>query len=81
MQAIVTKYLPPSNTRGSRIRATADAGSVTILFPADIDGQAAHRVAAQALADKLGWGRKYLGGSLPDNTGYVFVPVHPISEE
>jgi hypothetical protein len=81
MQAIVTKYLPPTNTRGSRIKATAGAGSITVLYPYDIDGQAAHRVAAQALADKFGWGRKYLGGSLPDDTGYVFVPVHPLSEE
>lgn len=81
MQAIVTKYLPPSNSRGARIKATAEAGSVTVLFPTDIDGQAAHRVAAQALADKLGWDRKYLGGSLPNSAGYVFVPIHPLSEE
>ncbi len=81
MQAIVTKYLPPTNTRGARIKATAEAGSVTIPFPYDINGQAAHQVAAQALADRFDWGRKYLGGSLPGGAGYVFVAVHPGSEE
>jgi hypothetical protein len=29
-QAIVTKYIGPTNTRGSRIKARAAAGSITL---------------------------------------------------
>ena len=81
MQAIVTKYLPPSNIRGARIKATAEAGSVTISYPHELRGQSCHRAAAQALADKFGWKYAYLGGALPGRAKYVFVPVHPFSEE
>ena len=75
MQAIVTKYLPATNTRGSRIKATCDAGSVSISYPHELSGSDCHRAAAQALLDKLDW-NKYgalIGGGLPNNAGYVFV--------
>jgi hypothetical protein len=82
MQAIVTKYLPGTDTKGARIKATAEAGSVTIGYPHELrDGQPAHRAAAQALAAKFNWPDKYLGAALPNNGGYVFVAVHPWSEE
>jgi hypothetical protein len=81
MQAIVTKYLPSTDTKGARIKATAEAGSVTISYPHELSGQAVHRAAAQALADKFNWPCKYLGAALPNNGGHVFVPVHPWSEE
>lgn len=80
MQAIQTRYLSPSNVRGGRIKAFCEAGSVTIPYPHELNGQACHRAAAQALADKFGWTYKYLGGQLP-NGDYAFVPVHAWSEE
>ena len=78
MQAIHTKYIGPTNTRGSRIKATCDAGSVTIPYPYELSGQACHRAAAEALAAKLGWddqdyGAGLLGGCLPKNAGYCFI--------
>jgi len=81
MQAIVTKYLPATGTKGARIKATAEAGSVTISYPHELSGQDVYRAAAQALADKFKWPHKYLGAALPKNAGYVFVAVHPWSEE
>lgn len=75
MQAIQTKYLGPTNTRGSRIKATCAAGSLTIPYPHELDqGQSAHRKAAEALAAKLGWLNHgvLLGGQLPDHS-HVFV--------
>lgn len=30
MQAIITKYIPATNTRGTRIKATCSPGSITI---------------------------------------------------
>ena len=53
MQAIITKYLPTTNSRGSRIKATCSSGSVTIPYPYELSGQAVHRAAAEALAAKL----------------------------
>lgn len=73
MQAIHTKYLPATNTRGSRIKATCEAGSLTIDYPHDLNGQACHRRAAEALVARLGW--QYgplLCGCLPDGS-YCFV--------
>ena len=76
MQAIITKYHGPTNTRGSRISARCEAGRVSIPYPHELSGQAVHRAAAEALAANLGWtGAHYgelLGGGLPSGE-YVFV--------
>ena len=73
IQAIVTKYFGPSNVRGSRIKATASAGSVTIGYDHSLNIEDVHLKAAQALADKLGWKGKMVQGGMPDGNGYVFV--------
>lgn len=76
MQAIQTKYLCPTNSRGARIKATCAAGSVTISYPYELSGQACHRKAAEALMFKLNWDKDtfppLLGGQLA-NHDYVFV--------
>lgn len=53
MQAIVTKYLPPTNTRGARVKATCARGSVMISFPHELSGDDVHRKAADALVAKF----------------------------
>lgn len=80
MQAIETKYLCPTNTRGARIKATCEAGSVTISYLYDLSGQACHRQAAEALRDKLGWSGDLLGGCLPSGN-YCFVFDNDWSKE
>ena len=84
MQAIQTKYLCPTNTRGARIKATCAAGSITIDYPHELSGQAVHRKAAEALVSKLGWDDPHygglLGGCLP-NGDYCFVFNSTLSEE
>ena len=84
MQAIQTKYLCPTNSRGARIKATCAAGSITISYPYELSGQAVHRKAAEALVNKLGWNEPYygslLGGCLP-NGDYCFVFTAKLSEE
>jgi hypothetical protein len=76
MQAIITKYLSATNSRGSRIKATCEAGSITIDYPHELSGMAVHAAAAKALVEKLGWGHAHygdlMGGGLPSQ-GYVFV--------
>ena len=52
-QAIATRYLCPTNTRGARIRATCDRASITISFPYGNGLAEAHAVAVRALLDKF----------------------------
>ena len=55
MQAITTKYIGPANVRGSRIKATAAAGSITLHWDDALNSDDNHKAAARALATKLGW--------------------------
>jgi Uncharacterized conserved protein len=75
LQAITTKYLPATNRRGSRIKATAAAGNVTLGYSCALNTENNHAVAARALAEKYGWKGQWFGGGLPDGRGYTFVCV------
>lgn len=55
MQAIETKYFGSSNVKGSRIKATAEAGSVTVGYDHALDSEGNHKAAAMALQFKMGW--------------------------
>lgn len=79
-QAIVTKYLGPTNHRGARVKATAQAGSVTIAWDHALETDYNHLSAAIALANKYSWlvGHSLEGGAMPSGDGncYVLLP-HP----
>lgn len=79
MQAITTRYLGPTNYRGSRVKATAQAGSLTIGWDDALDVEHNHDAAAKALRAKLGWDKdcypKMVRGALPDGRGNVYVFV------
>jgi len=83
MQAIHSKYLPATDTRGSRIKATCERGSITIPFPYDKSGDDVHREAVLQLLERFvsedwkersippsqnPWKREFVTGSLPDGT-------------
>lgn len=70
-QAISTKYLGPTNTRGSKVKATAEAGSITLHWDDALDIGENHVAAARALAQKYKWAGIWHGGATAD--GYVFV--------
>jgi len=70
-QAISTKYLGPTNVRGSRVKATAEAGSLTLSWDDALDSYANHAAAALMLANKFNWGGVWYGGGT--GHGYVFV--------
>lgn len=53
MQAIITKYLPATNNRGSRIKASCDRGTITISYPHELSGDEVHREAVRALVSKF----------------------------
>lgn len=72
-QAIETKYFGPSNVRGSRVKAKAAAGSITIPYDDSLNSVQAHAKAAKALASRFGWNGAYHVGGTADDRGYVFV--------
>lgn len=74
MQAIVTKFLGPTNYRGSRIKARCDAGSVVISLDYAESVEENHRIAAMTLVKKLGWDGRWIGGSLSDGHCFVRAP-------
>lgn len=73
VQAITTKYIGPSNVRGSRIKAKAAAGAVTLNYDCALSIEANHAKAAEALARKFEWTGSYYQGGMPDDSGYCFV--------
>ena len=53
-QAIVTRYVCPTNTLGARIRAKCDRGSVSVPYPDEANqGADAHSVAVLSLLAKF----------------------------
>ena len=75
MQAIETKYLGPTNTKGARIKASAQSGSVTIPFEYGPGTDGAHDLALIALVTKLGWWGVWARGGKADGTGNVYVCI------
>lgn len=77
-QAIVTKYLGPTNHRGARVKASCHSTSRVYPWEDALDANDNHTAAARALAQALGWlgqGWTLAGGAMPDGSGncYVFV--------
>lgn len=92
MQAITTKYFGPTNARGSRIKATAERGTLTVPYDHDLSSHANHVAAAQALCDKFAaedlasrrepptlnpWNLRRVVGALPTGgCAHVFTTGH-----
>jgi hypothetical protein len=74
MQAIETKFFGPSNVKGSRIKATAQAGSVTVGYDHALDSEGNHKAAAMKLMDKFNWKGGLVSGTLK-NGNMVWVMV------
>ena len=82
MKAILTHYLPATNTRGSRIKASAEqCKSRTYGFNSldDHPKLNPHEVAAQQFAAAMGWDElpmRLVSGGLPNgDCAHVFVAV------
>lgn len=79
MKAIVTKALGPTNSRGSRIKATYDPKGkpLTVAWDYALGPTENHERAAVMLANRLDWltgGYRLQSGSLP-NGDYAHVLV------
>jgi hypothetical protein len=81
MQAIEVKYFGPTNNRGSRWKATAAAGSVSVSYDYSLNSTDNAVAAAKALVDKFEWGNVVLHGGQLANGNYVFTVTNPRLEE
>ena len=73
MKAITTKYYGPTNTRGSRIRATDhDGHSVTVPYDYSKSHTDVHAVAALALCKRMNWTGELIAGHTNDGCVFVF---------
>ena len=77
MQTITTKYLGPTDYKGSRFKATHSGGftSVTMSMDYGMEHAGNHTRVAFMLAEKLNWEGDYIGGHTKD--GMVFVDARP----
>lgn len=75
MQAIQTKYLPVTNTKGSRIKATCAAKSITVGWDYGLNIEDNHTQAAMLLVFELGWNVELKSGQLKDGS-FVHVIVN-----
>ncbi len=86
MQAIETKYIGPTNYRGSRIKATCERGSISISYDDALNSDEAHIAAADALVTKFvkedqkrygtnknPWSARRIMGGLKKTNVHVFV--------
>lgn len=53
MQAIITKYLGPTNYKGSRIKASCERGSIVVSYDDSLNQEQAHIAAVKALIRKF----------------------------
>ncbi len=85
MIAIETKYVGPTDNKPSRIiastcngqRLTISCGRAEDMAREKLghdDTQSSHQVVAQALADKMGWTDRIVGGGTKRGYVFVFVP-------
>lgn len=75
-QSIATKYIGPTNHKGSRVKATSSSGlSITIHWNYALDTDDNHKRAAVALCGKLGWSGRLAVGGAPKGCGNVYVFV------
>ena len=84
MQAITTRYLGPTNCRGSRIVAQCAARRIIVSWDYELNTEDNHKAAAKALIAQLGWdAMRWSGGPRTwtmgcihhtPKGGYVHVP-------
>jgi len=78
MQTITTKYLGPTDTQGTRIKAvhTGAATSITVPYNYALSNEGNHKEAAATLTKKLEWNGEYIGGHTKD--GMIWINSRPM---
>lgn len=76
MQAIVTKWMPPTDTRGSRIKVWCDAKALVVPWDHEYGAQVNHQNAIAKLLRAQGWGGQWVTGAAPKRSPHFLVAVH-----
>lgn len=53
MPAIESKFIPATNFKGARIKASCQRGSITVSYPHELSGEACHVFAVDKLIAKF----------------------------
>lgn len=72
MKAIEVKYLSPTNTKGSRLKAFIKGISITEQLNYGIESNRQSLSLAKKLAKKLNWDVKISGSGMLSNGNHVF---------
>jgi hypothetical protein len=76
MKAIRTRYVGPTNTRGSRIIASdGDKNSISTSYPHGLNSDEGHELAAYLLMQKMGWGNHLVGGGFQHDMYWTMIPI------
>jgi hypothetical protein len=75
MQAINTKYIGPTNTKGARILVKAQAGKMFVSWDYALNADENHVQAAYKFMNKMDWPNKIVSGGAWDHSEYhVMLP-------
>jgi hypothetical protein len=76
MKAIRTRYLPCTDTKGSRILASdGERNQIVIGYPHGLSSDEGHELAAYLLMHKMGWGNELNGGCFQNDMYWTMLPV------
>ncbi len=82
MQAtIFTKFLRQTESKGMRIKATCNAGTLTRPWSHELSEQENHSSVALELAKQVEWFGDWHGGMLPDFSGFCFVRIVNVTKD
>lgn len=74
MIAILTRYIGPTNTKGSRYKAfTCNGHSVTIHAKPELNSDQNHDEAAKVLCKKMDWQGTLVRGGIEFGYAYCFI--------
>lgn len=78
MQAIRTRYIGPTNSRGSRIQAKCEAKTIYVRYDHALNIEENHEAACKALVQSMGWTSPYYtamcSGVFDGDHYHVFTP-------
>ena len=78
MQAIRTRYIGPTNSRGSRIQAKCEAKTIYVSYDHALNIDENHDAARQALVEAMGWDSSFyapmVSGVFDGDHYHVFSP-------
>ncbi len=96
MQAIITKYVPATNYKPSRMQAKCERGSLTVSYEHGLNIDENHRTVCDALCAKFtaedqkkygttnerSWSRPKAGGTIPDGRHvFCFIPQRTLERK